>query len=81
MHHSSYNYGTALCLDDVTPMRMCGSDVIAAWPFKQPNRRNLDEMPREDGSSWNQQECQQCNTEGHHLTGKSGHNVLICSAY
>lgn len=48
MSSSVHIYDTVLCCDDVTTMGMRWSDIIAVWPIKQPNSRNMEGRLGED---------------------------------
>lgn len=51
MRNAAYNNGSPLGRDEGTPMRMCRSDVIVAWPPKCQIRWKPVGRPGEDGSA------------------------------
>lgn len=61
--------------DNVTPVNMCGSDVIKAQPTKQWKSQNPDGRQKEDGNSHDWQERWQHTDEEENLPGKS---AILC---
>lgn len=63
--------------DDVTPVCMRRSEIIPAWPFKQPNRPNPKGRSGEGGRT-----CDKRDEGGLDAGGKSAFICrLICSTY